>query len=88
MSIHKSLAAGHRDAKHRNVLSREERMAKLEGEGRWDETKSIFGLPKVRSIKVAAVKKAPKVAKAAEEGAPAEGAAEAAAEAAAKDEKK
>jgi len=87
MSIHKSLALGKAGAKHRNVLTREERMAKLGEQGRWDEAKSVFGLPKVRSIKVAAVKKAAKKPKPAEavavEGA-VEGAADAPAAGAAK----
>lgn len=80
MSLHRSLAVSNRGRRHRNVLSREERIAKLEDEGRWDETKSVFGLAKVRSIKpVAGGKKKKKekpVAEAGAEGAPAEGAAE------------
>ena len=79
MSLHKSLLAGRRAGKHRNVLSREERIAKLEEDGRWDESgSSVFGLAKVRSIKPVAGKKAKKkeeeAAAAAEAGA--EGAAE------------
>ena len=61
LSLHKSLVAGGRAGLHRNVLSREERIAKLEDEGRWSEDgSSVFGLPKVRSIKVVAGKKAKK----------------------------
>jgi len=77
MSLHKSLLAGRRAGRHRNVLSREERIAKLEDEGRWNEDgSSVFGLPKVRSIKPVAGKKAKKKEEetAAEPGA--EGAAE------------
>ncbi|MHC5057155.1 MAG: small basic protein [Planctomycetota bacterium] len=79
MSLHKSLLAGRRAGRHRNVLSREERIAKLEEDGSWDESSSsVFGLPKVRSIKPVAGKKAKKkeeeAAAAAEAGA--EGAAE------------
>ncbi|MHC4253741.1 MAG: small basic protein [Planctomycetota bacterium] len=85
MSLHKSLLAGRRAGRHRNVLSREERIAKLEEDGSWDESSSsVFGLPKVRSIKPVAGKKAKKkeeaaaVAEAGAEGAAegAEGAAE------------
>ena len=98
MSIHRSLALKGGGRGHRNVLSREERIAKLEDEGRWTEEESIFGLAKVRSIKPKAGKKGAKKKgpedEGAEgaEGAPAEG--EAAAEGAeakgapAKDEKK
>ena len=33
--------------RHRNVLSRAERIDKLKDEGRWDEGDSLLGLPKV-----------------------------------------
>ncbi|GHT05196.1 hypothetical protein FACS1894139_08600 [Planctomycetales bacterium] len=58
MSIHSSLrAVSGGGIKHRNVLSREERLVKLSGDGRWNEGKSLFALAKVRSIKVAVKKK-------------------------------
>ncbi len=95
MSIHRSLAAKGGSKSHRNVLSREERIAKLEDDGSWTEEESIFGLAKVRSIKPKAGKKAAKKKDAedeAAEGAPADGEAAAegaaAAGAAAKDDKK
>ena len=56
MSIHKSLVAKGRLKRHRNVLSRTERIQKLEEEERWSAEKdSTFALPKVR---VARLKKA------------------------------
>ena len=78
MSLHRSLTVSSRGRRHRNVLSREERIAKLEDEGRWDETRSIFGLPKVRSIKavVGGKKKKKKEEEKPAEGAPVEGEAE------------
>jgi len=77
MSLHRSLTTSGRARRHRNVLSREERMAKLEEDGRWDEEKSVFGLPKVRSIKPVVSGKKKKKDKPDEvEGVPAEGAAE------------
>jgi len=76
MSMHRSLAISSKGRKHRNVLKREERLAKLKDDGRWDEDKSVFGLPKVRSIKQIAGKKKVKKAAAAEgEGAEGEAAA-------------
>ena len=57
MSIHSSLKLGAGLGKHRNVLTRTERLAMLEGDGRWDKEKSILGIPKVRSIKVILKKK-------------------------------
>jgi small basic protein (TIGR04137 family) len=54
MSMHGSFASKGGFAKHRNVLSRAERIEKLKAEGKWVEKKnSIFNLPKVRSIKSA-----------------------------------
>lgn len=53
MSIHSSFSSGSGMAKHRNVLRRAERLARLKQEGRWDESsKQITGLPKVRNIKI------------------------------------
>lgn len=83
MSLHKSLVAKGRLKRHRNVLSRVERIAKLEEEERWAREKnSVFSLPKVRvqRLKRAHVKKKEE---ATEEGAAATGAAGAAAPAAA-----
>lgn len=51
MSVHKSLAATSAMRKHRNVLSRAERVAKLREEERWKPEDSVFNLPKVKSIK-------------------------------------
>jgi small basic protein (TIGR04137 family) len=65
MSIHKSLSSKSRLKRQRNVLTRVERIAKLEVEGRWSEDKnSTFALPKVRVMKL---KKGPGKKKKAEE---------------------
>jgi small basic protein (TIGR04137 family) len=50
MSIHKSLVPASKLRRHRNVLTRGERLELLKKDGRWDEEKSIFGLSKVRNI--------------------------------------
>ena len=61
MSVHKSLRTGGSLAKHRNVLTRAERIKILEEGGNWrDGQNSVLGLRKVKSIKVAAKKKAAK----------------------------
>lgn len=72
MSIHKSLVPRSKLKRHRNVLSRTERIERLTKEERWKEGDTVFGLPKVRNIlqRVKAKKK-----EAAAEGAAAEGAA-------------
>ncbi len=52
MSLHGSFASKGGFAKHRNVLSRAERIERLKGEDRWVLDKnSVFNLPKVRNIK-------------------------------------
>lgn len=58
MSIHRSFRSANSLEKHRNVLSRVERIAKLEAIGRFDEeTESVFNLAKVRNIKIRGKKK-------------------------------
>lgn len=72
MTIHKSLVTRGKLAQHRNVLTRAERVKFLLEDERWKDGDSIFGLPKVRHIKMKARKKTKKVAEeaAAVEGAP------------------
>ena len=75
MSVHKSLRTGGSLAKHRNVLTRAERIKFLEDGGNWrDGQNSVYGLRKVKSIKVAAKKKAAKKEAADGAAAPAAGA--------------
>lgn len=57
MSMHRSLKTAGGLIRHRNVLTRTERLEKLEEEKRWTEEESILGLPKVRSLKVVGKKK-------------------------------
>lgn len=68
MSVDKSLAIKGRLGRFRSVLSRAERIKVLETEGRWTEGSSVFGLPKVKSIRI-------KKKGRAEKGPPKEGAA-------------
>ncbi len=60
MSIDKSLVPKGKLVRHRSVLTRTERIQHLTEEGLWDEKKSVYGLPKVKTIKA---KKKVKVAK-------------------------
>jgi len=78
MSIHPSLRPISKGRQHRSVLKRFERVAVLEKQEKWQEGDSVFGLPKVRSIKVK-VKKEKAQAEATPGVAPAEGAPQAAA---------
>jgi small basic protein (TIGR04137 family) len=58
MSIHGTYVSKGGFVKHRNVLSRAERIERLKFEGKWSEkdakgkAASIFNLPKVRNIKM------------------------------------
>ena len=66
MTIDKSLKIQRGLIKNRNVLTRGERLAKLQETDRWKEGDSIFGLPKVRVQKIS-LKKKKKVKKADED---------------------
>jgi small basic protein (TIGR04137 family) len=68
MTIDKSLKVKVGSIRSRNVLTRGERIAKLQETERWKEGDSVIGLPKVRVMKISLKKK--KKAKAAEETAP------------------
>src|SRR5947209_2861301 len=71
MSLDRSLKSASSLVRHRNVLTRAGRLDKLKEEEKWDESKSVFGLPKVAHRKAVVIK-------AVKEEAPAEGAAAAA----------
>ena len=52
MSIDPSLKSKGALSRHRNVLSRNERLEILKEEDRWEEGKSVLGLPKVANRKI------------------------------------
>ena len=52
MSIDKSLVSKGKLVRHRSVLTRPERIKHLTDEGLWDEKKSVYCLPKVKTTKV------------------------------------
>ena len=60
MSLDRSLKAANALVRHRNVLTRFERLNKLKEEERWNDKKSVFGLPKVAHRKAAVGGKADK----------------------------
>lgn len=76
MSIDPSLKVKGALSRHRNVLTRAERIEQLKDEERWAEDDSVLALPKVAHRKSHAGKKSAKAA--AKEGVPIEGVAEAA----------
>ncbi len=53
MSMHGSFASKGGMSKHRNVLTRAERIERLKAEGRWTPENGVTNLPKVRNIKMA-----------------------------------
>ena len=57
MSLDSSLRSGSSLKRHRNVLTRAERLERLLGNGKWDEDQSVYGLPKVGHRKIAVGKK-------------------------------
>ena|SRR3989344_4873286 len=67
MSIHPSLRPS-KGKGHRSVFKRFERIKMLAEKDKWKEEESVFGLPKVKSIKIK-VKKEKSEAKIAAEGA-------------------
>ena len=58
MSIDRSLKVKGALSRHRNVLTRAERIDRLKDEERWEEGKPLTGLPKVSHRKTHAGKKA------------------------------
>ena len=66
MSMDRSLKTASSLTRHRNVLTRAERLAKLTDEERWQDGKTVFGLPKVSNRNVKVGKKEKKKDEAAE----------------------
>jgi small basic protein (TIGR04137 family) len=60
VSIDKSLITKGKLIRHRNVLTRTERIKFLINENLWKDGKSVFGLPKVKTLKVRKKAKAEK----------------------------
>ena len=52
MSIDKSLKMKGKLVRPRNVFTRVERIKILKEEGKWEPTMSVFGIPKVKSVKI------------------------------------
>jgi small basic protein (TIGR04137 family) len=62
VTIDKSLKRKGRLARTRNVLKRSERVTTMQAEDKWLEDQTIFGLPKLRVIKMVVGKKKKKKA--------------------------
>ena len=81
MSIHPSLKVSLKDQQQRSVLKRMERIKLMKEKGEWLDERSVFGLPKVKTVRLKMkIKKEKAVDATAEAGAaPAEAAAKPAA---------
>jgi small basic protein (TIGR04137 family) len=79
MSIHPSLVLSEKDKMSRSVLKRTERIRQMHEKGNWKEGDSVYGLPKIKTLKIKIKKeKAVKADATAEAGATTAGAASAA----------
>lgn len=52
MSIHPSLSSGSKTKRHRSVLKRFEKLRVLLEKGKWQLGDDVFGLPKVKLLKI------------------------------------
>ena len=52
MSQHSSLRSGRRSKQHRSVLKRLERLKTLREKDGWKEGESVFGIPKVKTLRI------------------------------------
>jgi small basic protein (TIGR04137 family) len=77
MSIHPSLAVAEKDKKQRSVLKRSERIRAMIDKGNWKEGDKVYGLPKLKTVRIKIKKeKSAKAEAAALKGVSAEAAAE------------
>ncbi len=84
MSIHPSLRSSEKGKKQRSVLKRTERLKTMMDKEQWKEGDPVYGLPKIKTVRIkikkekAAEKAASEAAIVSEQGAPAAGAGSAA----------
>jgi small basic protein (TIGR04137 family) len=70
MSIHPSLTISEKDKKVRSVLKRIERIRQMQEKGDWKQGDGVYGLPKIKSLRIKIKKeKVEKAATATEAGA-------------------
>ena len=69
MSIHPSLTISEKDKKTRSVLKRIERIRQMQEKGNWKEGDSVYGLPKIKTLRIKIKKEKVEKAATTEEGA-------------------
>jgi len=52
MSIHPSLAISESDKKQRSVLKRSERIRMMSEKNQWKEGDAVYGLPKIKTVRI------------------------------------
>ena len=52
MSVHPSLAISEKDKKPRSVLKRAERIRMMHEKGNWKEGDNVYGLPKIKTVRI------------------------------------
>lgn len=52
MSVHPSLALSEKDKKQRSVLKRIERLRMMMEKGLWKEGDKVYGLPKIKTVRI------------------------------------
>ena len=62
MSLHPSLKRVNSRGSSRTVLKKDEKIKRMIQEGKWDEDSKVFGLPKIKIVRMKVVKKEKKVA--------------------------
>jgi small basic protein (TIGR04137 family) len=75
MSIHPSLTISEKEKKTRSVLKRIERIRQMKEKGDWKQGDSVYGLPKIKTIRIKIKKEKVEKAATTEEGAAAAAAA-------------
>lgn len=75
MSIHPSLTISEKEKKTRSVLKRIERIRQMQEKNSWKEGDAVYGLPKIKTVKIKIKKEKVEKAATAEGAAPAAGAA-------------
>ena len=52
MSIHPSLSSPEKNRKQRSVLKRSERLKMMMAKGQWKEGDKVYGLPKIKTLRI------------------------------------
>jgi len=52
MSVHPSLTISEKDKKARSVLKRTERIRQMQEKGNWKEGSAVYGLPKLKTLRI------------------------------------